>query len=89
MRLVIDVQPDSASFLCRMDRFSYQPPPDATSLKFGMNSGIEQEGMDSAIPGQVYKTDEKLIAVGADVGQAASQNRPESSGGMIRPCSGE
>ena len=54
-----------------------------------MDSGVEEEGVDAAVPRQVDKADERLLLKGTDVGEAVGKNGGKVAPRVVRPGGGE
>ncbi len=74
MRLEIDMQPFGAALAGNPRGFPDQLRGDALPAHVGVNAGIEKEGMNAAIPGDIDEADEPVVVIGADMGEAAGQD---------------
>src|SRR5438874_50018 len=69
VRLVVHVDPVQTTFASDRDGPLDQRATNSAPAEVGADSRFEQERMDSAIPGQLYKADQFVAVVGADKGQ--------------------
>ncbi|ANL85412.1 hypothetical protein AMC81_CH02651 [Rhizobium phaseoli] len=81
MRFEIDMQPFGAARTGNPRGFPNQLRGDALPAHVGVNAGVEKEGMNAAVPGDVDEADEAAVVIGADMGEAAGRMR-EKSGGL-------
>nr|WP_172599177.1 hypothetical protein [Rhizobium leguminosarum] len=77
MRLEIDMQLFGATLAGNFRRFPDQLFGDALWAHIGLSAGVENEGMNAAIPGDVDEADGAAVVIGADVGEAAGQDSGE------------
>ena len=56
-RLVVDMEASGTTFLCENSRFLDECAADAPSLVVAVDRRIKQEGVDTAIPGNVDEPD--------------------------------
>lgn len=75
----MDMQPFGAALTGNPRGFADQSRGDALPAHVGVNAGVEHEGMNAAISGDIDEADERVVVVGADMGEAAGQD-----GGEIR-----
>ncbi len=78
MRLEIDMQPLGAARAGNPHGFPDQLRGDALPAHVGVNAGVEKEGMNAAVPGDVDEADEPVVVIGADMGEAAGRMREKS-----------
>ena len=79
MRLEIDMQPARPALPGELDRSGHQGGADALALRIRIDDGVEQEGVLPAVPGDIDEADETNAGIGAEVSEAAGQDRVGSS----------
>ena len=89
MWLVVDVHPGHAFLPSRNNCLMNELSPDAAPAEVRVNSGVQNEAMDSAVPGQIDETDQKRCLKGANVRQAMLEHRLKVSVLVPRPGSSE
>lgn len=77
VRLEIDMQPLGAALPGNPRGFPDQLRGDALPAHVGVNAGVEKEGMNATIPGDIDEADEAAVVIGADMGKAAGQDAGE------------
>ncbi|OWV77659.1 hypothetical protein ATY77_30290 [Rhizobium sp. R634] len=65
------MQPFGAALAGNPHGFPDQLRGDALPAHLGMNAGVEKEGMNAAVPGDVDEADEAAVVIGADMCEAA------------------
>jgi len=71
VRFVVDVDPFQAALMGQFDGVSDQLPPDTPPFESRVDRWVEQECVDSTIPGQVYITHQFFTGIGAKEAQAS------------------
>gem|GEM_PF-6025921 len=57
MRLVVDMQPFCPALPRQISGVFHQMSSNAPALELNIGTGIDDEGMNTAIPGDIHKTD--------------------------------
>ena len=70
MRLEVDMQPMRAAVPCGLGRAPHQIAGDAPPPEVGVYDGIEDEGMNAPVPGDIHKTDQAVIVVSTQMSEA-------------------
>jgi len=80
VRFEIDMQPFGAALTSEARCLPNHARRDPLPAHVGVDRCIEDEGVDAAVPGDIDETDEPVVVVGADMGEAAGQDGSEIAG---------
>ena len=74
MGLEVDVQPMGAALPGNPFGLLHEARRDALPAKVRMNAGIEDEGVNATVPGDVDEADDRVVLVGTDMSKGARQD---------------
>src|SRR5262245_60359505 len=79
------MHPLDAALLGDLDCLGDKLYTDALTPYIRVNGGIQEKGMNAAIPGEVDKPNQPLILVGANIAQAVAEHLLKIRRNVIRP----
>lgn len=72
-QIVVDMEPARTALARYFPGFPHEQLSDAPSAESGMDAGVENEGVDAAIPCHIHEADQPLPVIGTDMGKASRQ----------------
>src|SRR5262249_9688464 len=88
-RVEVDMEPFHAALAGQVFRVPHEIPAESATPPIRMNGGVQEECVDTTVPGDVHETDEASRVVGTDIPKTSLQDGVEVATGVPRPGGAE